>query len=88
MVLPLRTGVENSAIRKCTALYYHIDHAQEVHDVDSGWPAGVTWLVTIFGGGAGGRSPPRGGDPRACAGGGGSPRRARAARAPPPGRYF
>ena len=56
MVLPLRTGVENSAIRKCTALYYDIDHAQEVHDVDCGWPAGVTWLVTIFGGGAGGRA--------------------------------
>ena len=88
MVFSLRTGVENSAIRKCGYLYYEVDSAQEVHDVAFGWPAGVTWLVTDFGGGAGGRSPPRGGDPRACAGGGGSPRRARAARAPPQGRYF
>ncbi len=38
MVLPLRTGVENSAIRNYIALYNHIDHAQEVHDVDSSWP--------------------------------------------------
>ncbi len=79
-----RTGVENSAIRKCSALYYHVDHAQEVHDIDSDWPVGVTWLVTDFGGGVRGRSP-RGGDPRAhAAGGARAPRRARAARAPPP----
>ena len=57
MVLPLRTGVENSAIRKCCYLYYDVDPAQEVHDVDVGWPVGVTWLVTIFGGGAGGAEP-------------------------------
>ena len=23
-----------------------------MHDIDCGWPAGVTWLVTYFGGGA------------------------------------
>ena len=43
VVLPLRTGVENLAIWKCTALYYYVDHVQEVYDIDSGWPAGVTW---------------------------------------------
>ncbi len=74
--------MENSAIRKCTALYYHVDHAQEVHDIDSGWPVGVTWLVTYFGGGTGGRSPPRGGGPARMRGGGAEPpARARSARA-------
>ncbi len=84
MVLPLRTGVENSAIRKCTALYYHVDHAQEVHDIHSDWPVGDMWLVTYFGGGdRGGGAPPRGGGPRAHARGGGQspPARARSARA-------
>ena len=46
MVLPLRTGIENSAIRKCTALYYDVDTAQEVHDVHLDWPVENTWLVT------------------------------------------
>ncbi len=78
--------MENSAIRKCTALYQDVDHAQEVHDIDPDWTRGVTWLVTIFGGGTGGRSPPEGGDPRACARGGEAvppPGAARAARGPP-----
>ena len=47
-MLPLRTGVKNSAIRKYTALYEDVDHAQEVHDVDSDWRKEVTWLVTDF----------------------------------------
>ena len=41
MVLLLRMGVENLAIWKCTALYYYVDYAQEVHDIDVGWLAGV-----------------------------------------------
>ena len=88
MVLPLRTGVENSAIRKCTYLYEDVDHAQEVDDIHSDLPVGITWSVTYFGGGAGGRSPPRGG-PRAHAQGGGRspPARARSARAAANG-YF
>ncbi len=78
--------MENSAIRKCAALYYNIDHAQEVHDVDCGWPAGVTWLVTdLDGGGRGAEPPGGGGDPRMRAGGGRPvpppPARARSARA-------
>lgn len=88
MALPLRTGVENSAIRKYTYLYQDVDHAQEMDDIDSDWARGITWLVTIFGGGTGGRSPPRGGGPAHARGGGGAPRRAREARAPPLVRYF
>ena len=46
MVLPLRTGVENSAIRKCSYLYDDVNPAQEVHDVEDEPRGG--------GGGAGG----------------------------------
>ena len=80
MVFSLRTGVENSAIRKCTYLYYDVDHAQEMHDVDCGWPVGITWLVTDFGGGGRGE-PPAGGDRRGDARGGRSPGARASARA-------
>ena len=76
--------MENSAIRKCTYLYQDVNSAQEVNDIVLGWPAGVTWLVTDFGGGGRGAEPPAGGGTRACAGGGGAgapPARARSARA-------
>ncbi len=48
-----------------------------MHDIDSDWPVGVTWLVTNFGGGAGGGAP-RGGGPRGMRGGGGAAPGARA----------
>lgn len=84
--------MENSAIRKCTALYQDVNHAQEVNHVDS-WFAGTSHVVSdVYSGGGRGAEPPEGGGPRAHArGGGGQPRppgRARVARAPPPQPFF